>query len=45
MFGSNFILENGNNFQYVIQMTPDNTIKKIELNAQSQRSARIFCGS
>lgn len=42
MFGSNFILDKGNSFEFIIQSLPvDEKTKKIVLNAKSQRGARM----
>ena len=41
-FGSNFILDKGGSFEFIVQSLPvDQQTKKIELKAKSQRSARV----
>ena len=42
MFGSDFILDKGDSFEYIIQNMPVNEkTRKIELKAKTQRSARM----
>ena len=42
MFGGDFILDKGGSYDLVIQRLPEGeSVKKIELNATSERSARI----
>ena len=42
MFGSNFILDKGDSFEFIIKQLPVNEkTRKIELKAKTQRSARM----
>ena len=42
MFGSNFILDKGGSFEFIIQSLPtDKETQKIPLKAKTQRSARM----